>query len=397
MTFYLLYNQKHDRKSIQISNEESQILWMNQLLRIHGQEVISMNWYLWKRQENRSLFGFWILYQRISKKNKFWEWSSQISRQFDWIYWEENGRATKKNYRSWLRKHEAWIIKYWTQKEAWRECCWSSKRILYLAKLKMNKKINLSNRSINLLKWDNRQWFKWYVLGDWENEFKPYFAIWEAFANCMDYRTKFGEFNTEFVLSNMEKKFKENGATDDEVALASLSVSEALNNFKTLDLPKPIESEKEVIIELNERYNLKVKFDAFYWDYILDHKTVSTFTKPEDALEKYGQQMKLYQFARYKKTGEKLHAYIQEIKKGRASIPKELIKADLIELVPDNLKEATVNDMKDYLRMNPPKEWIGNRIEFAWDDSIIEEIEKLLERAMKKADYLQTLQLDDIL
>jgi hypothetical protein len=80
----------------------------------------------------------------------------------------------------------------------------------------------------------------------------------------MDYRTKFGEFNTEFVLSNMEKKFKENGATDDEVALASLSVSEALNNFKTLDLPKPIESEKEVIIELNERYNLKVKFDAFY-------------------------------------------------------------------------------------------------------------------------------------
>jgi len=195
----------------------------------------------------------------------------------------------------------------------------------------------------------------------------------------------------------MEKKFKENGATDDEVALASLSVSEALNNFKTLDLPKPIESEKEVIIELNERYNLKVKFDAFYWDYILDHKTVSTFTKPEDALEKYGQQMKLYQFARYKKTGEKLHAYIQEIKKGRASIPKELIKADLIELVPDNLKEATVNDMKDYLRMNPPKEWIGNRIEFAWDDSIIEEIEKLLERAMKKADYLQTLQLDDIL
>jgi len=89
MTFYLLYNQKHDRKSIQISNEESQILWMNQLLRIHGQEVISMNWYLWKRQENRSLFGFWILYQRISKKNKFWEWSSQISRQFDWIYWEE--------------------------------------------------------------------------------------------------------------------------------------------------------------------------------------------------------------------------------------------------------------------------------------------------------------------
>lgn len=261
----------------------------------------------------------------------------------------------------------------------------------------MAKKINLSNRSINLLKWDNRQWFKWYVLGERENDFKPYFAVGEAFASCMDFYCKFGDFNKEFILWNMEKKFKENGATDEEVALASLSVSEALNNFKTLDLPKPIESEKEIIIELNDKYNLKVKFDAFYWDYILDHKTVSIFTKPEEAVEKYGQQMKLYQFARYKKTGEKLPAYIQEIKKGRASVPKELLKADLQELVPDFMKEATVNDMKDWLRINPPKERIWNRIEFAWDDSIIEEIETLLNRAMKKADYLQTLQLDDIL
>lgn len=259
------------------------------------------------------------------------------------------------------------------------------------------KKINLSNWSINLLKWDNRQWFKWYVLGEWENDFKPYFAIGEAFASCMDYRAKFWEFNSEFILWNMEKKFKENGATDDEVALASLSVSEALNNFRTLDLPKPIESEKEVIVELNDKYNLKVKFDAFYWDYILDHKTVSIFTKPEEALEKYGQQMKLYQYARFKHMGEKLPAYIQEIKKWRASVPKELLKEDLQKLVPDFMKESTVNDMKDWLRVNPPKEWIWNRIEFAWDDSIIEEMETLLQRAMKKADYLQTLQLDDIL
>ena len=134
------------------------------------------------------------------------------------------------------------------------------------------KKINLSNWSINLLKADNRQWFKGYVLGEWEKDFKPYFAIWEAFASCMDSRAKLWDFNTAFILGNMEKTFKENGATDDEVALASLSVSEALNNFRTLDLPKPIESEKEVIVELNDKYNLKVKFDAFYGDYILDHK-----------------------------------------------------------------------------------------------------------------------------
>jgi hypothetical protein len=107
--------------------------------------------------------------------------------------------------------------------------------------------------------------------------------------------------------------------------------------------------------------------------------------------------MRLYQYARYKHIGDKLPAYIQEIKKWRASVPANLVKADLQELVPDNLKESTVNEMKDWLRMNPPKEWIWNRIEFPWDDSIIEEVETLLKRAMKKADYLQTLQLEDIL
>ena len=259
------------------------------------------------------------------------------------------------------------------------------------------KKINLSNWSINLLKADNRQWFKWYVLGEWEKDFKPYFAIGEAFASCMDSRAKLWDFNSAVILSNMEKTFKANGATADEAAIAALSVSEALNNFRTLDLPKPIESEKEVIVELNEKYNLKVKFDAFYGDYILDHKTVSVFTKPEEAEEKYWQQIRLYQYAWFKHMWEKLPAYIQEIKKWIASVPANLLKADLQELVPDNLKEATVNEMKDWLRVNPPKEWIWNRIEFPWDDSIIEEVETLLKRAMKKADYLQTLTLDEVL
>ena len=175
----------------------------------------------------------------------------------------------------------------------------------------MTKKINLSNWSINLLKADNVQWFKWYVLGQWENEFKSYFAVWECFASCMDCRAKFGDFNSEYNLEVMEKKFKENWASEDELAAAVLSIMEALNNFTTLELPTPLESEKEIIVELNDKYNLKVKFDAFYWDYILDHKTVSIFTKEEEADEKYWQQMKLYQYARYKQTWEKIPAYIQ--------------------------------------------------------------------------------------
>jgi hypothetical protein len=261
----------------------------------------------------------------------------------------------------------------------------------------MTKKINLSNWSINLLKADNVQWFKWYVLGQWENEFKSYFAVWECFASCMDCRAKFGDFNSEYNLEVMEKKFKENWASEDELAAAVLSITEALNNFTTLELPTPLESEKEIIVELNDKYNLKVKFDAFYWDYILDHKTVSIFTKEEEADEKYWQQMKLYQYARYKQTWEKIPAYIQEIKKARASVPATLLKADLQALVPEEMKESTVNDMKDYLRAHPLKERCWNRIEFKRNDSIIEEMESLLKRAMKKADYLQTLTLDDVL
>lgn len=263
----------------------------------------------------------------------------------------------------------------------------------------MNKKINLSNRSIGLLKSDNIKWFKWYVLWQRESEFQSYFAIWECFASCMDAFCKIDDFNTEHNLAVMEKKFKDNKADEEELAKAVLAVTEALNNFSTLELPKPLESEKEIIIPLTEKYNLKVKFDAFYGDHILDHKTVSLFTPEEEVEEKYGQQMRLYQYAWRKHTGEKLPIYIQEIKKARVSIPQELKKEDLLALVPEEKHSElkTVNDLKDYLRTHPLKEWCGKRFEFAWTDDLIPECEDLLRRAMIKADYLQTLSLEDIL
>lgn len=261
------------------------------------------------------------------------------------------------------------------------------------------KKINLSNRAINLLKADNQQWYKGYVLGQWDSEFKSYFAIGECFALCMEYWGKFGSFESERFLEEMAKKFQDNDAPEEDLANATLAVTEALNNFSVLNLPRPAEAEKEVIVELNEKYNLKVRFDAFYGDYILDHKTVSVFTKPEETEEKYWQQMKLYQYARYKTTGEKLPAFIQEIKKARPSIPAELKKEDLLALVPAEKHEelTTVVALKDYLRMHPLPEWCGQRIEFAWRDELIAECEDLLHRAMKKADYLQTLTLEDVL
>lgn len=261
------------------------------------------------------------------------------------------------------------------------------------------KKINLSNRSINLLKADNRQRFKGYVLGEWESDFKAYFAIGSCFALCMENWVKCWSYNSEYFIANMEKEFKENGASEEELANAVLAIQEALNNFSVLELHKPLEAEKEIIVELNEKYNLKCKFDAFYGDYILDHKTVSSFTKDEEVEEKYGQQMRLYQYAWFKTTWEKLPAYIQEIKKARASVPAELKKEDLLALVPEDKHEklTTVVALKDYLRMNPLPEWCGKRFEFTWKDELVEEVEDLLKRAIKKADYLQTLTLDDIL
>lgn len=263
----------------------------------------------------------------------------------------------------------------------------------------MNKKTNLSNRAINLLKSDNITWFKWYVLGIWESEFKPYFAIWEAFASCMESWAKTWDYNLEWISHIMEKQFFDNQASDDDLINAVLSLQEAVNNVQVLDLPKPLEAEKEIILELNENYNLKVRFDAFYGDYILDHKAVSAFTKPEEANEKYGQQMRLYQYAWYKKTWEKLPAYIQEVKKARASVPAEYKKEDLEKLIPESEKEnlKTVADMKDYLRMHPLKEWVWNRIEFKRNDELVLDVEDLLNRAMKKADYLKTLSLEDVL
>ena len=110
--------------------------------------------------------------------------------------------------------------------------------------------------------------------------------------------------------------------------------------------------------------------------------------------------MRLYQYARYKQSGEKLPIYIQEIKKARASIPQEYSKKeDLLTLVPEEKhgELKTVADIKGYLRTHPLKEWCGKRFEFAWTDDLIPEMEDLLRRAMIRADYLQTLSLEDVL
>lgn len=260
-------------------------------------------------------------------------------------------------------------------------------------------KIHLSNWSITLLKTDNRKWYNSYVLGNWEDEFQTYLSIGACFARCMDDWSKTGDYNVEHNLEVMKKEY-ETAWESEKVQDAIETVIQLIDNVKVLELAKPLESEKEVIVDLNDRYDLKCKFDALYKDCILDHKTVSAFTKEEEKDEKYWMQMRLYQYAYYLLTGEKKKAIIQEIKKGKASIPTSLKKEDIEWLLPIELKGTlkTITEMKDYLRDHPIAEWVGNRLEFPWDDNLLVSIDTLIRRAIVRADYLRTIEnLDDIL
>lgn len=264
------------------------------------------------------------------------------------------------------------------------------------------KKTNLSNRAINLLKSDNQTWYKGYVLGQWDNEFQTYFSIWWCFARIMESWGKSWEWRLEQNLEIMKQEFKDWLGLDEykeEYNKAVETINDCINNAVELWLTRPLEAEKEVIIDIDENYSLKCKFDAFYGDHIMDHKTVSSFTKEEAKFEKYWQQAKLYQYAYYKSTGEKLPIKFQEIKKWKASIPREYKKEDLQKLVPEEKLEElkTVADLKEYLKLHPLKERIGNELVFERDETLVPFVEDLLKKAIVKAEWLKTLELEDIL
>lgn len=264
------------------------------------------------------------------------------------------------------------------------------------------KKTNLSNRAITLLKNDNQTRYKGYVLGQWENEFKTYFSIGGCFARIMESWGKSWDYRIEQNLEIMKKEYQDWLGLDnyeEEYQKAVDTVNDCINNAIEYEIKRPDEAEKEVIVDIDDNYQLKCKFDAFYWDYIMDHKTVSSFTKEEAKFEKYGQQAMLYQYAYFKSTGEKLPIVFQELKKGKPSIPRDLKKDDLLLLIPeDRRSEAkTVADCKEYLKLHPLKERVWNKLVFERDEKLVSTVEDLIKKAIVKAEWLKTLDLDDIL
>lgn len=172
-----------------------------------------------------------------------------------------------------------------------------------------------------------------------------------------------------------------------------------IDNAKIVDcFDKCKEAEKTVLLDLGNWYNLKCKFDSLEERHIADDKSASTLTKKEEVEEKYFQQIALYQYAYFKKFWEKKKGLIREFKKSQASLPTK--KEELIALMPEDyegIEALKVKDMKDYLKAHPKKERISQEIEFEWDDKIIDFCEDLLTRSVKKANWLKTLSIEDVL
>lgn len=259
--------------------------------------------------------------------------------------------------------------------------------------------INLSNWSIELLRTDNVKWYKWYVLWEWENEFETYFSLGAAFARCMESRAKKGDYNVDLNAQGMKTEFEQSGNIE-EYDKYLVQLHELIENAKIAITEKPIEAEKQIIVPINNEYSLKVKMDAYYWDRLVDHKTVTVFTKEEEQ-EKYKQQAELYQYAEYKHFGNKKPIDFIEIKKWKPTFPAK--KDDLLDMLEWEYKNKaieekwTVDAIRQHLYLHTKKEQISNIITFEWDDSIIQRVEELLRKSILKANYLKSLNINDIL
>lgn len=255
--------------------------------------------------------------------------------------------------------------------------------------------LNLSNRSINLLKNDNIARYKWYVMKERESEFQTYFALGKAFASLVEEYHKTWERNIERHAKAMEQEFIIAQAEDYDKYLIQLH--ELAENAKLVITMRCGSAEYESIIPINDEYSLKCKYDALRDDIIEDYKSVATFSKEEEKEEKYWQQMRLYQYSEYKRTGNKLRGKITEIKKWKATLPKK--KEDIIAMIPEWIDTSgTVVELKQRLQLHTTKEQISQEIYFEWEESIIPYIEDLIRRAILKANYLKSLpSLDDVL
>lgn len=260
--------------------------------------------------------------------------------------------------------------------------------------------INLSNWSINMLKSDNHQRYKWYVLGEWDSEWQPFFALWSARHWCMESRAKAGDYCLETHAKRMHEEFVANIALDDyEKYLSQLSY--LVENSRIAVQKRPEKAEETILVDINDLYRLKCKIDAIRDDSLVDYKSVTTFTKEEEQHDKYWQQAMLYMYWYYKHTGEKKKIVFLEVLKKKQTLPTK--KDDLLAMLDKQDKEKAVKeswkvqDIKNTLYIKATPNDVSQSVVFEWQDSIIEKSEDILRRAIIKAEWLRSLQLDDVL
>ena len=261
--------------------------------------------------------------------------------------------------------------------------------------------INLSNRSINMLRTDNKQWYKWYVLWEWESEFQTYFALGVAFHSCMEARAKTGDYQLEVNAKRMKDEFVAWHALDDYDKYL-VQLHDLVENAKLAVTTKPEESEKTILAPINEKYQLKCKVDAIIDKALVDYKTVTALTPSyDDALEKYWQQAMLYMYANYIQTGEKSDISFIEILKKKQTLPRK--KDELIAMLTDSQRKTAeeqkrkVEQIKNVLYASAKAEDVSQMITISFTDNIVEQAKKLIKQATLKADRLQTLSYEDIL
>lgn len=223
--------------------------------------------------------------------------------------------------------------------------------------------INLSPRSIWLLRTDNLTWYKGYVQNKREFEFDPYTTLGVYCHKSLESWAKDNVYNEDEYLHQMKREFEKEGHPLEVDWIDFVKKFKIwIQNFRRMNYPKPTVAEKTMQYTLKNYswYWLKIKVDWILdWLVWLDYKFVSKPTHSDKILDKYSEQTKIYSYFMYLKTLQKFNWHIIEI-------PNEVEIDPLV-------------------------------YQFTWYDWIIDEVEELIHKSVIKAEWLKSLQIDSVL
>ena len=120
-----------------------------------------------------------------------------------------------------------------------------------------------------------------------ESEFQTYFAIGKAFAEMVEHYHKIGEWDLEKFAKNMKEEYVTAGMEQEDIDNAMIILSDLYNNAQLVITERCDKSEYTSLLPIDDKYTLKCTYDALRDDIVEDYKTVTSFTKEDESLEKY--------------------------------------------------------------------------------------------------------------